>query len=64
MPPFGHLYDLPLYVDACLLEQEDICFQAGNHHECVRMSIADYERLARPFAAVDCLHAVSGVLAS
>jgi len=57
MPPFGTLYDLPLYLDACLLEHDDIAFQAGNHHELIRMDVADYERIARPFAAVECLHA-------
>jgi Ala-tRNA(Pro) deacylase len=57
MPPFGHLYNLPLYVDACLMEGENIVFQAGNHHEAIRMSLADYDRLARPFAAIECLHA-------
>ena len=57
MPPFGALYDLPLLVDPCLLEHEDIIFQAGNHHELVRMEAKDYMRIAQPFAAVGCMHA-------
>ncbi len=57
MPPFGTLYHLPLYLDACFLEHDDIVFQAGNHHELIRMDVRDYERMALPFAAVECLHA-------
>ena len=57
MPPFGNLYGLPLYVDACLMEGDSIVFQAGNHHEVIRLNLADYRQLARPFAAIECLHA-------
>jgi Ala-tRNA(Pro) deacylase len=59
MPPFGALYGLSMFVDPCLLEDEDgdeIWFQAGNHHELVRMSVADYARIAQPFHASACLH--------
>jgi Ala-tRNA(Pro) deacylase len=57
MPPIGHLYGLATYVDPCLIEdQDEIWFQAGNHHELVRMSIADYQRLATPFWHHVCLH--------
>jgi Ala-tRNA(Pro) deacylase len=56
MPPFGNLYGMPVYLDACLARQEHIIFQAGNHHEVVRMTFAEYERLAGPFAKVACLH--------
>jgi Ala-tRNA(Pro) deacylase len=56
MPPFGNLYDLPIFLDACLAREEHITFQAGNHHEVVRMPFADYERLAGTFAKVACLH--------
>jgi Ala-tRNA(Pro) deacylase len=56
MPPFGNLYGLPVYLDACLSHQEHVIFQAGNHHEVVRMTFPEYERLAGPFARVACLH--------
>jgi len=56
MPPFGNLYGLPVYLDACFAQQENIIFQAGNHHEVVRMTFPEYERLAGPFAKVACLH--------
>jgi Ala-tRNA(Pro) deacylase len=55
MPPFGHLYGLTMYVDPCLA-QHDICFQAGNHHEIVRMSYETFARLAKPFMGSACLH--------
>ena len=49
MPPFGHLYGVPMFVDDCFAHEPEICFQAGNHHEIVRMSYADFARLAKPF---------------
>lgn len=57
MPPFGNLYGLPVYVDACFPQAEPFVFQAGNHHEAVRMTYQDYERLVRPIAGEFCLHA-------
>lgn len=48
MPPFGNLYGVPVYVDAALTRSREFVFQAGNHKEAVRMSYADYERLAKP----------------
>jgi Ala-tRNA(Pro) deacylase len=56
MPPFGHLYGLPVYVDACFPRAKDIVFQAGNHHEVVRMPYPEYERLARPVVVEICHH--------
>jgi len=56
MPPFGNLYGMPTYVDACFPRAQDIVFQAGNHHEVVRMRYADYERLVKPAVGEYCLH--------
>jgi Ala-tRNA(Pro) deacylase len=56
MPPFGRLYGMPVYVDACFPRTGDIVFQGGNHHEVVRMAYGDYERLAQPSAGEFCLH--------
>jgi Ala-tRNA(Pro) deacylase len=55
MPPIGHLYGVSMIVDACLMEDE-IFFQAGNHHEVVRMRFEDFARIARPFVEGGCLH--------
>ncbi len=57
MPPFGNLYGLPVYVDACFPRAEALFFQAGNHHEIVRMAYQEYERLTRPIVGEFCLHA-------
>ena len=58
MPPFGALYRLPTYLDACFWDEEDFYFQAGNHREVVHMKFADYERVAGPFAGQYHLHEV------
>ena len=48
MPPFGNLYDMPVYADASLAEHEEITFTAGTHRELVRMAWKDMERLVSP----------------
>ncbi len=47
-PPFGNLYDLPVYVSPELREDERITFNAGSHEHALRMAYADFERLVRP----------------
>jgi len=47
-PPFGHLYDLPVYVSDLLAADEQITFNGGNHRDAVRMRYGDFERLAKP----------------
>jgi Ala-tRNA(Pro) deacylase len=53
MPPFGNLYGMKVYVDATLAEDDEIAFNAGSHSQLIRMSYADFERLAKP-QKVDC----------
>jgi len=48
MPPFGNLYDMVVYADASLAENEEITFSAGTHRELVRMHWQDLERLVNP----------------
>jgi len=48
MPPFGELFDLPVYSDQVLSEDERITFNAGTHTETVTLAYADFERLANP----------------
>jgi len=48
MPPFGSLYDMEVYADASLAENEEITFNAGTHRELVRMAWADVVRLVHP----------------
>ena len=51
MPPFGQLYGVATYVDASLTEADQIVFEAGTHSDAIKMSYADYARLAKPTAA-------------
>lgn len=44
-PPFGQLYDLPVYLAPDFAEDQFITFNAGTHHEAVRMRYVDFERL-------------------
>jgi len=37
MPPFGSLYNLPVYVDESLAADEAIVFNAGTHRDAIRM---------------------------
>ncbi|MFN8626930.1 MAG: YbaK/EbsC family protein [Candidatus Binatia bacterium] len=48
MPPFGNLYDLPVYVDDALTKDAWIVFNAGNHTQTVRMAYVDFARLVQP----------------
>jgi Ala-tRNA(Pro) deacylase len=48
MPPFGNLYGMDTYVTESLTRDREIAFNAGTHTEVIRMSYADFERLATP----------------
>ena len=48
MPPFGNLYGIPVYVDESLTDDDEIAFNAGSHHELIRMTYIDFDRLVRP----------------
>ena len=48
MPPFGNLYDMAVYADPALAENEEITFTGGSHRELVRMSWYDMVRLVNP----------------
>jgi Ala-tRNA(Pro) deacylase len=50
-PPFGNLYDMPIYVDQTLLEDPVLYFQAGEHTTAMRIAYSDYARLVRPMIA-------------
>jgi Ala-tRNA(Pro) deacylase len=51
MPPFGNLYDLPVFVDASLSFDDHIAFNAGSHEELIQLDYQDFERLVRPRVA-------------
>jgi Ala-tRNA(Pro) deacylase len=48
MPPFGNLYDLPLWLDKSFDTCEYVVFNAGTHTDTVKMSLEDFKRLASP----------------
>jgi len=48
MPPFGNLYELPVYVDRALTEYEEIVFRIGTYTETMKIAYADFERLVQP----------------
>ena len=48
MPPFGNLYDVPVYVDRSMAEEPDIIFRVGTHRETIKMAYADFVRLVQP----------------
>lgn len=58
MPPFGNLYDMAVYADASLAENEEITFNAGTHRELVRMAWGDMVRLVNPTISLITHHAV------
>jgi len=48
MPPFGNLYDMPVFAAAKLAEDDEIAFNAGSHTELIKLSYKDFERLVDP----------------
>ena len=51
MPPFGNLYGVEVLVDEALTRDDEIAFEAGNHHEAIRMKYRDYAELVQPRVA-------------
>lgn len=56
MPPFGNLYNVPVYVDRSLTDDREIVFNAGTHDETMKVPYADYARLAHPIVAEFAVH--------
>ena len=48
MPALGSIYNMPVYVDACLASQDRIVFNAGTHEDLLEMPYADFARLTQP----------------
>jgi Ala-tRNA(Pro) deacylase len=48
MPPFGNLYEVPVYVDRALTGQEEILFRAGTHQHMMKVAYTDFARLVQP----------------
>jgi Ala-tRNA(Pro) deacylase len=48
VPPFGNLYGLPTLLDETITAEMFIVMEAHTHVDAVRLSCADFERLAGP----------------
>jgi Ala-tRNA(Pro) deacylase len=48
MPPFGNLYDMPVFAAPNLAADVEIAFNAGSHSELIKLSYRDFERLVQP----------------
>jgi Ala-tRNA(Pro) deacylase len=48
MPPFGNLYGIPVFVDQTLSNETDIVFRVGTLQEVMKITYADFARLAQP----------------
>lgn len=51
MPPFGNLYNMDVYVENSLVDEEDIAFNAGSHTELIKLSYQDFKKLVHPKTA-------------
>jgi Ala-tRNA(Pro) deacylase len=51
MPPFGNLYEMKVYSDRSLTDDDQIAFNAGSHAELIQLAYRDFERLVEPVVA-------------
>lgn len=47
VPPFGHIFNIPLYVDELLFENQTIIFNAGLHTKSIEMTSEDFKKIAQ-----------------
>ena len=48
VPPFGNIFNIPVYLDQSLLRSPVINFNAGQHGTSIAMSITDYQQVVKP----------------
>jgi aspartyl-tRNA synthetase len=48
VPPFGHIFGIPLYMDEAVKLNNTVVFNAGLHTKSISLSEADYEAVAKP----------------
>jgi Ala-tRNA(Pro) deacylase len=48
MPPMGNLFDMQVYLDDELAQNQTICFCGGEHNEVIEMAYQDFERTVHP----------------
>ena len=47
VPPFGHITDLPIYLDGALLHQEIVYFNPGVHDKSFKVTSRDLKKLCQ-----------------
>lgn len=47
IPPFSHIFNLPLFIDERLFENKEIVFNTGLHTRSIKMTTADYKNIAK-----------------
>jgi Ala-tRNA(Pro) deacylase len=55
MPPFGNLFDIPVFVAEELTLDEEIAFNAGSHTELLRLPYREFARLVEPKVVRTCM---------
>ncbi len=48
VPPFGHIFGIPLYMDQAVKGNETVVFNAGLHTKSISLKELDYEKVAKP----------------
>jgi Ala-tRNA(Pro) deacylase len=48
MPPMGNLYKVDVIADESLADDEEIVFRAGTHHDIIKISYDDFQKLEKP----------------
>lgn len=54
MPPLGRLFNLRVYLDRGVANQEFIAFNAGTHRDVIHMRVADFQKLVQPIIGDFC----------
>jgi len=47
VPPFGHMTDLPIYLDGELMHQRSVYFNPGVHHKSFKVTPRDLKKLCQ-----------------
>jgi Ala-tRNA(Pro) deacylase len=48
VPPFGNLFDLKVYFDKSVVENDVVAFNAGSHTRSIKMKAKDLVRVVNP----------------
>jgi Ala-tRNA(Pro) deacylase len=48
VPPFGKLFNIPMYMDESILKKDFIVFSAGTHNDSIKMNAQDYYTILEP----------------